>query len=416
MLRKLPLLNLLAILLAVFTVVGITAQGYNSEDHAKAQTPVTPTYTCLGGCTQESANFHPNAAKPGKPKGSITPAVTIPTSPTITTALSPTANASPQPCSNATHSVAQAPGQKHVAGSKSDRGGFLKLFFQVIIAFMKLILDLLGMNGTTNPCAPTPTPTISVMQTPSITPTITIAASATPTIAGTVAGFSYQGGYIYKNKLNPSTGSLSATWNVPNITDCGSLQSSEGQFLPTATIWIGYQVNGKFTKIGTEHDCSQGSEEDKVFTEQYPDPATLYPDDTIAPGDQVTATVTYEGAQKFTVTMNNKTKGWSLSTPITWGTGFDFATAEAVVAIENTGDFNASGTTPPLPEMPLPHFNPTVTFSNVTFSENGKPAQPLNMTTAPGLGLSNNVNREGVKLSDTSAINNDTFTVTWLHN
>ncbi|GAA1992655.1 G1 family glutamic endopeptidase [Catenulispora subtropica] len=98
--------------------------------------------------------------------------------------------------------------------------------------------------------------------------------------------------------------SVSASWTQPAVS-CGS-QTTYSSF------WVGLDGDGSNSveQTGTEADCSGGRAVYSSWYEMYP----AYPVDfsnPVSPGDHFTASVTYNGGNKFTLVLSDTTKGWS---------------------------------------------------------------------------------------------------------
>ncbi|GAA2032840.1 G1 family endopeptidase [Catenulispora yoronensis] len=98
--------------------------------------------------------------------------------------------------------------------------------------------------------------------------------------------------------------SVSATWTQPAVS-CGS-QTTYSSF------WVGLDGDGSNSveQTGTEADCSGGRAVYSSWYEMYP----AYPvnfSNPVSPGDVFQASVTYNGSNKFTLVLTDKTKNWS---------------------------------------------------------------------------------------------------------
>ncbi len=108
------------------------------------------------------------------------------------------------------------------------------------------------------------------------------------------------GGYV-------STGGFtkaSASWVMPDA----QCSTSSDLFAP----WVGLDGDGSATveQTGVAVDCSNGTPAYKPWIEMYP-AAPEYFNDPAAAGDQVSATVVYQGNGAYALTLSDATQGWS---------------------------------------------------------------------------------------------------------
>ena len=98
--------------------------------------------------------------------------------------------------------------------------------------------------------------------------------------------------------------SVSSDWTQPTA-HCGSGTSY-------ADFWAGLDgyTSTSVEQAGTELDCSGGTASYFAWYELYPS-APVYLSNTVRPGDTVSASVTYAGSSKFTITVADATRGWS---------------------------------------------------------------------------------------------------------
>lgn len=124
--------------------------------------------------------------------------------------------------------------------------------------------------------------------------------------------------------------SVSATWTEPGVT-CGSQTTY-------ASFWIGLDGDGSSTveQIGTEADCSGGHASHAAWYEMYPG-GPVEVSGAVSPGDAMHASVSYSGSGQFSLTIGDRTRGWSH----TFGTHLDNpALASAEVIAEAPSDAN----------------------------------------------------------------------------
>jgi hypothetical protein len=104
--------------------------------------------------------------------------------------------------------------------------------------------------------------------------------------------------------------SVAATWTEPNAT----CNSRNDLYAP----WVGIDGYGTSTveQTGVATDCSSGRAVYQAWYEMYPaSPVYLstgsYP---VAAGNSIHASVTYAGSNKYTLTLQNTSRGWTYTT------------------------------------------------------------------------------------------------------
>ena len=144
--------------------------------------------------------------------------------------------------------------------------------------------------------------------------------------------------------------SVSATWTEPTAT----CNSTNDLYAP----WVGIDGYGSSTveQTGVATDCSSGKPVDQAWYEMYPaSPVYLssssYP---VAAGNVIHASVTYAGSSKYTLTLQNTSRGWTYTTSKTLRSAKRLS-AEAIIESPTGG---------------YPKFS-LLTFSSVTV--NGSP-------------------------------------------
>jgi hypothetical protein len=178
--------------------------------------------------------------------------------------------------------------------------------------------------------------------------------------------------------------SVSATWTEPSAT----CNSTNDLYAP----WVGIDGYGSSTveQTGVATDCSSGSPVDQAWYEMYPaNPVYLssssYP---VRAGDVINASVTYAGSNKYTLKLNDSTRGWTYTT----SKSLSASRTSAEVIIES-------------PTGAYPNFG-TLHFSNATVN-----GTSLGSHSPTALDPSN-----GVYEAHTSAISGGTsFTDTYEH-
>ena len=185
--------------------------------------------------------------------------------------------------------------------------------------------------------------------------------------------------------------SVSATWTEPAGYCGGSAEYS--------SFWVGLDGYGSSTaeQAGSEVDCSGTTPRYYAWYELYPEPPVNF-SDPVSPGDRFYGSVTYNGSGRYTLVLQDLTKGWSHTVSATLN-GAANASAEVIAEAPCC---TASGGT-----LPLAHFSPDVPFSNAT--ANGSPIGNFSPTE---IMMANN---SGQAMDSVSALSGgNAFTVTWL--
>jgi hypothetical protein len=131
--------------------------------------------------------------------------------------------------------------------------------------------------------------------------------------------------------------SVSATWTEPTA----KCNSTNDLYAP----WVGIDGYGSSSveQTGVATDCSSGSPVDQAWYEMYP-AAPVYLSSSSYPvkaGDVINASVTYSGSNKYKLTLNDSTRGWTYTTTKT----LSASRASAEVIIESpTGAYPNFGT------------------------------------------------------------------------
>ncbi len=118
-------------------------------------------------------------------------------------------------------------------------------------------------------------------------------------------------GYAAANNLAApivgSVTSVSGSWTVPTLT-CGTTAAY-------SSMWVGIDgyTNSTVEQIGTDSNCSSGSQVNDAWFEMFPQPA-FFINHTVTTGDVMTASVVYTGNGNFTLTLDDTTADWSFST------------------------------------------------------------------------------------------------------
>ncbi len=170
--------------------------------------------------------------------------------------------------------------------------------------------------------------------------------------AGTSANWS---GYAAESSISsPTTGfvqSVKSNWTVPTLT-CDPSQNTY------VAIWVGIDgySDGTVEQTGTEQECVNGMQQNYAWYELYPKPSFRITGITVHAGDSVTASVTYIGNNKFTLSISDLTTGQSFSK--TFKSHAQRQSAEWIAEAPFSGGI-----------LPLANFG-TINFSNAQFTDN----------------------------------------------
>jgi len=100
-----------------------------------------------------------------------------------------------------------------------------------------------------------------------------------------------------------------ASWTVPSV-NCSQTPNTYAAFWTGLDGWTSSTVE----QTGTDSDCDGTSPSYYAWYEFYPNPSFLISSVSVAPGDQMSASVTYSSStKKFTITIKNVTTGQSYS-------------------------------------------------------------------------------------------------------
>ncbi len=149
-------------------------------------------------------------------------------------------------------------------------------------------------------------------------------AAAAPNLRG---GISHQAQSTNWSGYAATTGtytSVSASWTEPTGTCSRGSQYS--------SFWVGLDgySSGSVEQTGSEVDCSGSRPQYYAWYEMYPNPSVSY-SNTVRPGDQFHASVTYTGGSNFSLFIQDSTQGWSHTTT---GTLANAARSSAEVIVE----------------------------------------------------------------------------------
>ncbi|MGI8419029.1 MAG: G1 family glutamic endopeptidase [Candidatus Levyibacteriota bacterium] len=432
--KKPSLLHFMVYSLLLLIVAGIILISLPSQRQVYAQIfAVTPTFSCLGPCAKAAptANELPKEAPPQ-----------VSLSPTIVTTTTNTNPAPSQPCTNSSLTNSQAPahksgnfggqgnkfgtngnyngsGGKNFSGKdggsssfggsdgepgsfdngNNDRNGFLGIFFKILLLIINMLLQATGSGGLSLPCSPSLSVTPSPSNVPSsISPIISVS-TLSPSPGTTTPYLKPQlgtwGGYSTSTAF-PANSKISADWKVTAL-DCSG---GDGIISP----WPGFggagQNDPNIAQLGNDMNCKSGKATYPAWTEAYP-ASSVYSNNPMKLGDQMTAAVTFQGNGKFATTMTNKTEGWTITAPMSFASSYVPKTAEAI--LEVLGSSNSK-------QASVPKFAPlTLTNSNYIINVQQKP-----LASGPGLVLME-LGSSGDAQVTTSAITGGNFTETFVH-
>lgn len=190
--------------------------------------------------------------------------------------------------------------------------------------------------------------------------------------------------------------SVSASWTQPAV-NCAISRNGFSAF------WTG--IDGDTTETveqtGTEADCSTGRPRYGAWYELFPKGSVAIAE-PVAPGDQLTASVTLAGKalfgliSEFSLVLSDSTQGWS-RTVTAWIRTPKLGSAEAI----------AEAPSSVLGVLPLSDFG-TVGFNS--FSANGSTVTAA----TPGLEPLTMITKSGAVKAEPSALSAGSFSATWL--
>jgi hypothetical protein len=183
--------------------------------------------------------------------------------------------------------------------------------------------------------------------------------------------------------------SVSASWVQPAVT-CAKRQTAYSSF------WVGLDGDGSNSveQTGSEADCNHGTPTYYSWYEFYPAYPVNY-SNTVRPGDQFSASVTYSGGT-YTLVLTDSTQNWSHTTTGTAPSGLN-ASAEVIAEAPSS----SRGV------LPLADFG-TVSFANAKV--NGAA-----LGTVPTPQKIDMVGSTYTKAATSNLTNNTNFSVTWQH-
>ena len=138
---------------------------------------------------------------------------------------------------------------------------------------------------------------------------------------------------------------VSASWSEPAVT-CAADQTF-------SSFWVGLDGDGTSTveQTGTEADCADGAASYQGWFEMFPAAPVFY-NETVTPGDAMSASVVANGGGSFTLTLTDSTQGWIKVTNETSDTA-QLGSAEIIAEAPSDGNGDV---------LPLSNFG-AVTFT-----------------------------------------------------
>jgi Peptidase A4 family len=182
--------------------------------------------------------------------------------------------------------------------------------------------------------------------------------------------------------------SVTSSWVQPAV-NCGSEDTY-------SSFWVGLDGydNSALEQTGTEADCIGGQAEYGAWWEVLPAAETPW-SVTVAPGDQLTATVTDNGDGTFTMTLSDSTEGWSQTTTQQGSSGYQDSSAEVIAEATDVNGQIAS----------------LSDFGTVDFTGSDANGSPLDGYSPTSITMQNQ--DSGDTLSQPGSISDGSFADTW---
>jgi hypothetical protein len=191
--------------------------------------------------------------------------------------------------------------------------------------------------------------------------------------------------------INTTFTSVSSSWKQPTAS-CSGSQTSYSSF------WVGLDgyASNSVEQTGTDADCSAGTPTYYAWYEMYPKfPVNLSPTTyPVAPGDTITASVTFSGKNSFVLAISDTTKHWTFTT-----------TQKSNRAARTSAEVIAEAPSSSGGVLPLTNFG-AVSFTNAT--ANG---QLLSTFSPDKIDMVSGTTTKAT----TSNISGGSFSVTWKH-
>jgi hypothetical protein len=185
--------------------------------------------------------------------------------------------------------------------------------------------------------------------------------------------------------------SVSATWTQPTAT-CSSGRRASTSY---AAFWVGLDgySSDSVEQTGTDSDCDGRTPDYYGWYEMYP-AYPVYYSNPVAPGDQISASVTFSGSDTYTLVLTDSTQGWT-QTVTQNESGLDRSSAEVITEAPSS----STGV------LPLADFG-TVNYAGA--EANGTSLASLSPTEIIM------VDNSGREKDSTSGISGGSFSNTWL--
>jgi hypothetical protein len=183
--------------------------------------------------------------------------------------------------------------------------------------------------------------------------------------------------------------SVSASWVQPAGTCTSATRYS--------SFWVGLDgfSSDSVEQTGTDTDCVDGSPQYYGWYEMYPSDSYSF-GDTVKAGDDITASVVYEGSNEFKLTLADSTQHWSVNTTQTLANA---PRSSAEVIIEAPCCTNSGG------------ILPLADFGTVNVSDSVVDGDPIGDTDPAEIIMVDSGGRDKDTVSSLSA--NENFSATW---
>jgi hypothetical protein len=191
---------------------------------------------------------------------------------------------------------------------------------------------------------------------------------------------------------NGAFSSVSSSWTQPTATCASSGRRGGDQY---AAFWVGLDgySSDSVEQTGTDSDCVGRTPNYYGWYEMYPANPVYY-SNPVAPGDHISASVTFSGSETYTLVLTDSTQGWT-QTVTKNQSGLDRSSAEVITEAPSS----SSGV------LPLSDFG-TVNYSGA--EANGSSLASLSPTEIIM------VDNSGAEKDSTSGISGGSFSNTWL--
>ena len=240
------------------------------------------------------------------------------------------------------------------------------------------------------------------------------ATTAVTTAPHTASGTTLQPGGIAKHVVRPQAATSGARNTSTTSTNWSGYAATGGPYTSVASSWTeptgtcksgdqyssfwvgldGYNSDS-VEQTGSEVDCAGRTAEYYAWYEMYP-AGSVEINDTVRPGDSMSASVTYAGSNKYTLKISDSTRGWTYSTTKTQS---GLARSSAEVITEAPCCTNSGGI------LPLADFGKVSYTSSTVNGSTLSSFSPVEITM---------VSASGVQEDSTSALSGGSFSNTWL--